>query len=675
MEENNNIINENQINPAINITQKNILSVLFKDYQNLLNEPINADINNNNGNNKKNTINNINIKNDDDFSKAIITKLEEIKANSITRINQCTEKLKNNYEQYKEEITQFIEIKSNNLYELIEKNYKNDIILKYVSKHIFNVLNNIIEIYGNIINNIENNFDLLNDNLLKESNLLNNKKPIEYFLNNKYENILKCSVLNQFNFSKIDYTHIIPNNYYTNYFNFLTKEKNNIIKTYIVKKEKKDEGIEYIKENFSSIQNLHMHGMEENDDIDKIIDAILTHQKNNNNKNNIIKAVNIKDYNFNAKYDFKKFKDIELNKIEKIKLSYGNNINHARTLNLFLKKTDCLINLSFERSNINNMGLKLLMIILGKNPKILETLEYLSLAGNSISEIKEDIFKLEEINLIFKKLKIFNLHKNEIYLFDANLNRFPELKMLDLSSNNIITKTMMEDFIKDKNKLFLFNDNIFITNIEKNNKEYIKYLNKQLPKVDFEIKNLHLRFIFTYYEENEQNQKIEKHLEELRLSPIMKISLVKLDLSFCGLTTNVLITLLKNNVGLLNLQKLNLKFNNIDNKVFENLLSNDILMEELKSIDLSENDIICKEYDENLALVKFVQKNKNLEQIKLLNSYFMEYWSIYIDNETIKKLYLDLTENIKKRNFIFIIELKHKNDVIEKPFNNLFNFK
>ena len=672
MEENNNIINENQINPAINITQRNILSVLFRDYQNLLNEPINADINNNNGNN---TINNINIENDDDFSNAIITKLDEIKANSITRINQCTEKLKNNYEQYKEEITQFIEIKSNNLYELIEKNYKNDIILKYVSKHIFNVLNNIIEIYGNIINNIENNFDLLNDNLLKESNLLNNKKPIEYFLNNKYENILKCSVLNQFNFSKIDYTHIIPNNYYTNYFNFLTKEKNNIIKTYIVKKEKKDEGIEYIKENFSSIQNLHMHGMEENDDIDKIIDAILTHQKNNNNKNNIIKAVNIKDYNFNAKYDFKKFKDIELNKIEKIKLSYGNNINHARTLNLFLKKTDCLINLSFERSNINNMGLKLLMIILGKNPKILETLEYLSLAGNSISEIKEDIFKLEEINLIFKKLKIFNLHKNEIYLFDANLNRFPELKMLDLSSNNIITKTMMEDFIKDKNKLFLFNDNIFITNIEKNNKEYIKYLNKQLPKVDFEIKNLHLRFIFTYYEENEQNQKIEKHLEELRLSPIMKISLVKLDLSFCGLTTNVLITLLKNNVGLLNLQKLNLKFNNIDNKVFENLLSNDILMEELKSIDLSENDIICKEYDENLALVKFVQKNKNLEQIKLLNSYFMEYWSIYIDNETIKKLYLDLTENIKKRNYIFIIELKHKNDVIEKPFNNLFNFK
>ena len=672
MEENNNIINENQINPAINITQRNILSVLFRDYQNLLNEPINADINNNNGNN---TINNINIENDDDFSNAIITKLDEIKANSITRINQCTEKLKNNYEQYKEEITKFIEIKSNNLYKLIEKNYKNDIILKYVSKHIFNVLNNIIEIYGNIINNIENNFDLLNDNLLKESNLLNNKKPIEYFLNNKYENILKCSVLNQFNFSEIDYTHIIPNNYYTNYFNFLKKERNNIIKTYIVKKEKKDEGIEYIKENFSSIKNLHMHGMEENDDIDKIIDAILTHQKNNNNKNNIIKAVNIKDYNFNAKYDFKKFKDIELNKIEKIKLSYGNNIKYACILNLFLKKTDCLINLSFERSNINNMGLKLLMIILGKNPKILETLEYLSLAGNSISEIKEDIFKLEEINLIFKKLKIFNLHKNEIYLFDANLNRFPELKMLDLSSNNIITKTMMEDFIKDKNKLFLFNDNIFITNIEKNNKEYIKYLNKQLPKVDFEIKNLHLRFIFTYYEENEQNQKIEKHLEELRLSPIMKISLVKLDLSFCGLTTNVLITLLKNNVGLLNLQKLNLKFNNIDNKVFENLLSNDILMEELKSIDLSENDIICKEYDENLALVKFIQKNKNLEQIKLLNSYFMEYWSIYIDNETIKKLYLDLTENIKKRNFIFIIELKHKNDVIEKPFNNLFNFK
>ena len=675
MEENNIIIEEKQLNPAKNIIPKKMLSILFKDYQNLLKEPNNEGINNNNGNNRKNTIDNINIKNDEDFSKAIITKLDEIKANSITRINQCMEKFKNNYEQYKKEITKFIEIKSNNIYKAIENNYKNDITLKYVSNNIFNKINNIIEIYDNIINNIENNFDLLNDNLLKENNLLNNKKPIEYFLNNKYENIFKCSILNQFNFNEIDHTHIIPNNYYTNYFNFLTKEKNNIIKTYIVKKEKKNEGIEFIKDNFSSIKNLHMHSMEKND-IDKIIDAILTYQKNNNdNKINIIKAINIKVFDFREKYDKEKFKDIELNKIKKIKLSYGNNMNYPCIYNLFLKVTDCLINLSLEKSNINNVGLKKLMIIIGKNSKILETLEYLSLAGNSISEIKQDIFKLDSKILIFKKLKIFNLHKNEIYRFDDNFDLFPALKMLDLSSNNIITKTMMENFIKDKKKLFLFNDNIFITNIDKNNKEYIKYLNKQLPNVDFEIKNLHLRFIFSYYEENEEKQKVQKHLEELRLSPIMKFSLIKLDLSFCGLTSNALITFLKNNVELLSLQKLNLKYNNIDNKVFVNLLSDDILMEELKSIDLSENDIICKEYDENMALVKFIQKYKNLQQIKLLNSHFIEHWNISIDVEKIKKLYLDLIKNIKNRNFIFIIDIKHSKEFIEKKFKNLFFFK
>ena len=58
----------------------------------------------------------------------------------------------------------------------------------------------------------------------------------------------------------------------------------------------------------------------------------------------------------------------------------------------------------------------------------------------------------------------------------------PELKLLDLSTNNILTGTAMDNMmIKSKVKLILFNDNIFITNNYNNNNKYIDYLNQKLP--------------------------------------------------------------------------------------------------------------------------------------------------------------------------------------------------
>ena len=41
---------------------------------------------------------------------------------------------------------------------------------------------------------------------------------------------------------------------------------------------------------------------------------------------------------------------------------------------------------------------------------------------------------------------------------------FPQIKLLDLSSNSIFDSNIMDNCIKKKGKIVLFNNNIFITN-------------------------------------------------------------------------------------------------------------------------------------------------------------------------------------------------------------------
>ena len=659
----------NEINIVIenrnNRNPKTLLSNLFKDYQNKEKDPASED---NNAYYRKNTINDLKIQNEDDFSKAIIQKLEEIKNNSTSRISKSIDKYTICYGQYQKKILKFIEEKGDNLSKVINNNFKNDFVLKYVINNIFNIINHSLEVYDNILNNIEDNFGLLND-FLEHGEIINQKKPREYFLNNNYKYILNCSLLNKFNFKEIDSTNITQNNYYKNYFNFLKEEKNNeVIKTFTLKKEEIKKGLQFMKDNFSSIQNLQIHGIDTSD-LEKIVE-IIPNQK----RNNILNKIIVRDFDFTARIDVEKLKRVELNKIQKLKFITGKYFYPGILLNLFLYTTDCLVNLALEKVNVSNIGLNKLMFIFRKKPIILDTLEYLSLAGNYISAVKNDIFQADEMkNKSFKKLKIMNFHKNNIYKFEIGLEKMPELILLDLTSNSILTGSIMENMIKAKKKLILFNDNIFITNNFNNNNTYINYLNKQLPNLDFGVKVLHLGF--TYDIEK------EKLLEKLNLSPSMKISLIKLDLSFCGITTNVLTNFLKNNDGLFSLKKLKLKYNNLDSKIFENLLSDQISLEKLNILDLSENEVPCKEYDEAAGLVKFIEKYKNLEQIKFMNSCFIDRWTTSISPDLdvggrFRNLYTEFKDNIKKdnRKFIFVIDSDNWN-FIENEFEHLFSFR
>jgi hypothetical protein len=623
--------------------------------------------------------------NNDDFCKKIVEQLDKIRRNSTPKFSICIKKFNESYNIYKDNISKYIEKINKNFSKLnIDKN--DDILLNYVTKNVFDKLDYLYQIYKSIITNIENNFELLNT-FLKQKELIEQKNLAQYFLDKAYDQIFNCSLLNKLNFEASDISKVSNKNYYKYFLYFLNKEQRdnkednlgNKVKVNNEKNRNKgdisfrkctinknnlQEAMKLISENYHHLKALEMNNIN-SFNLRDILNEVLNNQSNNNN--NILKKLIFN--NCDLKKEIKKIEYIKFNKIEELKIKSGC-LNIIFLQDLFLASITNLRSLKLEKVNMSNIGLNILFEIL---PKYFKSLEYLSLAKNSITEVN-NIFNMEEENILksFSNLKYFNLHKNSIYKFGIDLEKIPQMKLLDLTSNSFNNDCIMTNMLKKKNNLVLFNDNIFISNCEENNNIYIDYLQKRLKDLNFGLKILHLCFAY--------DEKTQIKLEKLELSPSIKISLIKLDLSFCGLKTNTVIKFLKKNYGLFSLKVLDLKYNNIESDFFEKCNCNEINLEKLTSLNLSENKIDCQKYEENEYLIKFIEKYKKLEVIKLYYCPFFNFWNMNISPEInlegkLRKLYGDFKDKIENnRKFVFQID-KNKDYYVEKRFDGLFKFK
>ncbi len=668
-----NIINndkDNNIDNNIN-NSGNILSSIYIDYHHhnsgedeikkrnttvcILNEDF-----------RRNSIYDLNINLNDDFSNIILAKLDEMQKNTETQFTNLFNQYENCFNDYKKRIIDYLKKAENNISKVIQEPPNNDNLLQYVDRNIFNKINCLTAIYDNIVNNIESNFDLLNK-FLMEKDLIIKQTPLEDFLFNNSEMIYNCSLLTKFNFEEINTTNISKINYYNKFLQFLNSEKKyESIKSYIIKKDNIKEGIEYIKKK-SELKNIYINDVGE-ENFPTIINTITKNKS-------LLDLIEIKNCNFKLEKDEKSKKKLVGNIFSKTVNIIHGKLNYLKIKELsqrFIIDNEFLVNLSIEKVGMTNTGFLFLMTNFYKNEKMVEKLEYLSLSGNVITSINAEIEKNRK--KIFKNLKIFDLSNNEIYTFEMSFNKFPSLKCLDLSSNNIPISTLMDNIIRqEKNKLVLFNNNIFITNCPSNNDKYNDYLNKNLPKLDCSLKKLNL--CFTYDKRNQNS------LEQLRLSPAIKISLIKLDLSFCGLSTDLVINFLKKNFGLFSLQKLKLDYNNIEGDIFIKLSYDEILLENLNIIDLSSNIIKVEKIEENEAFLNLTKKYTNLKSIVLRNTTFFESWDYHVssdcdDSEKYREAYTNLLKDVsaKKRNFKLIIEEDKKDNYIEPEFKDLFDF-
>jgi hypothetical protein len=657
------------------IEDDNFLSKLYNDY-----------LKNNNNNIINEFMEQMDFDNNDDFCKKIVEQLDKIRRNSTPKFSICIKKFNESYNIYKDNISKYIEKINKNFSKLnIDKN--DDILLNYVTKNVFDKLDYLYQIYKSIITNIENNFELLNT-FLKQKELIEQKNLAQYFLDKAYDQIFNCSLLNKLNFEASDISKVSNNNYYKYFLYFLNKEQRdnkednlgnkvkvnnekNRNKGYIsfrkctINKNNLQEAMKLISENYHHLKALEMNNIN-SFNLRDILNEVLNNQSNNNN--NILKKLIFN--NCDLKKEIKKIEYIKFNKIEELKIKSGC-LNIIFLQDLFLASTTNLRSLKLEKVNMSNIGLNILFGIL---PKYFKSLEYLSLAKNSITEVK-NIFNIEEENILksFSNLKYFNLHKNSIYKFGIDLEKIPQMKLLDLTSNSFNNDCIMTDMLKKKNNLVLFNDNIFISNCEENNNIYIDYLKKRLKVLNFGLKILHLCFAY--------DEKTQIKLEKLELSPSIKVSLIKLDLSFCGLKTNTVIKFLKKNYGLFSLKVLDLKYNNIESDIFEKCNCDEINLEKLTSLNLSENQIDCQKYEENEYLIKFIEKYEKLKVIKLYYCLFFNFWNMNISSKVdsegkLRKLYEGFKLYLNKRNrkFKFMID-KNRQIFLDERLLDLFEFK
>ena len=663
------IINEN------NNTNINLLSELFKDYRKSISKKYtglrSVTFSNVIDDNFRKDFYDLGDEKDNiDFSEMIKIKLDEIKNSSISQFQNYIDNVNKKYDEFKNKIVDFIESKKRKLSDFEDPLNNKAFILKYAKQNIFIKINNIFEIYDNIINSIEKNFELLNL-FYENSILMNSKKQIEDFLINNSNLIENCSVVSKFNFTKLDTSNIKEIKYYKYYINYLSQKKiedEEEVMQYILKKDDMKNGLGFIKENFSLLGKLTLKGII-TEDFDNVLININENMKKNQ-KTNITK-LNVLNFSSIAP---KNEINIQLNMLRKLKMQYGAYINISKISKIFIENNNNLTSLSLEDINLTDLGFKSLISSLIKNQSITKTLEYLSLEGNKISMVKYDNEHVSLQYKYFQKLKWLILSRNNIYKFDFALNVLPNLKFLDLTSNDIPTSSFMEIAIKEKGKLVLLNDNMFITNSPNNNDIYIEYLNERIPKFDTQIKNLNLNFTFDIGRHN--------NLEQLKLTNNVALSLIKLDLSFCGITTGVLVNFFKKNPKFICLKQLILKYNNIKADFFEKIIDiAEICLDSINFLDLSENEIICGTVQKMESLYKFIEKNKYLETFRLINSNFFsdlitKMKDFHQDSDKFKKVLDNLLKHMTetKRSFKFIINEGNKSSIVEK-YQCLFEFQ
>lgn len=679
---------EKELNDSRSTNNLDNLSILFKDYihkfdidktqsrkrqrsiyrvsKSLKNEIIGDSIIGDN--NKDDSIN---------FYNIIKDKLNEVKQDTLFYLDQTKQKLEKKYNYYIVKISEFLVEKENQISKLLGNNDRNDNFINYANNNLFKQIDDILEIHGNIFSALEDHFNLLYS-FLEQYSLIQQKKPIEYFINNNSSDILNCWFLNKIDFNQINLTSIISNKELSDLcVGYLSKMNNKICPIITIEKDKDGNlpvETDILYKNLNKLNKIKFVGLSKENvsnllkDIQKSKKKINISEKNGNDPPNAkkLKSLSIIDSNFNIdklpKLNFPALKKFKLKK-SFITISY--------LFDSIFGDTNALIQIYIENINMTDNSLKLFFEYLAPKKSIQETLKHLSFKGNNLTKINFNNYGMKANQL--KNLQYLNFSKNNIFEFSTdNFKIFPELKVLDLTDNNISNYLLFESIESQKKVIkfiALLSNNIFIHNNRENNKRYIKYFADKLSSFQHKIKKISFALLF-----NKDNL---EYFSKLKISPAVKISIYKLDLSFCGLIDEDMWKFFRNNFGLLNLYDLNLSNNSLTNNLF-NLCSGiqgDILLEKLEMIDLSGNKMECSNIKDLKGLDTFVDNHKELKKIKLQQTNFIAGLNKLIKNEN-KDEINNILQRLIEKNIKFVIGEECNNPKNYKEYlYNLLEFK
>ena len=666
---------KDKINTIILKKNKINLSLIYNEYINSLNTNINNDDNNI-------ILNDIKKVNDNYYHEIINTNLTDIKNNTLSFIDNIKNQISNSYSQFSDLMTNWLKKKDKKITKMLSGPVNSKLFLNYINETVFNKIKQIFEIHEIIINSIKEQFTLLNL-FLEDNNLIKFNCPMEEFILKNSNNILNSFFLSKVNIESLNLSKFLNNKDLSDLFNYYYSKKKDgkIFKSIYLKNDnKKNYAYEpnISKDNFNKISKLKLKSMS-GDCLNKIYLKINSgNDLSINDNDNKIKSISLSNLDLFASSvdDLGKihFPILEKLKVKKCLLNY----NYQYIFQIIISKTTNLRSIKLEYVNITDKSLNELINFISKNKSYLDTIQTISFKGNIINSINFDI--LIKNQLKFNNLEEFDISNNNIYNFPSKYFRiFPKLVVIDLSNNNINNNLLFEGIRKSKKKnlinfIAFMCKNIFLYNVDDNNKLYIEYLNESLNNFNYKIKRINLSLLY-----NKENR---ADLGQLTFSPMIKISLAKLDLSYCALNDNIFTTFLKNNFDLISLTKLNLSNNFLTIKFFSSCLSlnnnnesENIFLENIKDINLSFNNIKYQTNNDLIKLNKFIDKHSFLKKIQLQNN---EILNIFKKTENQDKYINELKEMIHicaTRNIKLVLQTEFFTFIDNEIFKNIFIYK
>ena len=620
----------------------------------------------------------------------IINSFTEMQSNAENYLSDITKTINQKYSEFTQEINTHIYSTANKYikaFELEDSNENQDdnaknLLIQNYSKNYIKTFKKIITLHNQIFESIKENISILT-NFLEISKMLDRKKPIQEFLTEEFNVIIKSWLFLKLDLEKFNFVEALNNSKISlNIKEFISKVCNdqnllmNIgrtkwetkMKTFMINKDKERD--KYKSKIFCD-------------------NRMLKENRNNLMKINISNINNINNY-FDDEINFPKTKSLLIDNVsnisdnflqffpnlEKLQIKYCPSLDIDIMSHLSNNITKLyLTNNNFVDCDFNSIMSNYII----KNNNIRNNLKVLSFANNDITKVDFDIL-INSCKEIFRELKQIDLHKNKLYKLTFNPEHFPELKFINCCRNNFdhfCFKTIQNIIIMQSANDFLVDPELY--------EEYYTNLSEKLNESNsFPIKYLNISYLPSVYS--------NKYLNDLNITYSICINLKKLDLSYNKLKCETFFEFAKNNKGCLNLKVLNLSGNDFDDTFFELYLNNGInnIFSKLQHLYLSNNQIgidnATVNYKDNYPiydmkyekdinklrlLYKFIEVNKKLAKLNITKNPIKEKLIINYDpsgaaNFSEQYIKRDRDDDNIIINCFFSFLMKIKNELLSK---------
>ena len=192
----------------------------------------------------------------------------DAKREILQYLEDTKNKLEIKYNNYINNLNELLIEKENRLSKILDENNGGDNFINYANDNLFKQIDDILVIHDYIFSALEDHINLLYS-FLDQSNLINQKKPIEYFIYNNSSDILNCWLLNKFDFNQINLSKIISNKELADLFmGYFSKMNNNEYSSISLQKNDKENfplEIDLLNKNINNVKKIKFIGLDKDD--------------------------------------------------------------------------------------------------------------------------------------------------------------------------------------------------------------------------------------------------------------------------------------------------------------------------------------------------------------------------------------------------------------------------